>query len=47
MDKLKQSIILRGICQAIQSMNMPDFQSLKNLFDVVGFNITITPKSKE
>jgi len=38
-DKIKESITLRGICEALQAMHMPSFDNLKEILEKFGYTI--------
>lgn len=40
-EKVKESIIIRGVCSAVQAMSMPTIYNLQQLLQQAGFNITI------
>jgi len=39
MEKIKESILIRGICSAIQSMSLPTLDNLIDLLKKVGINL--------
>lgn len=39
MNKIKESIIVRGIAASLQAMNMPTFQNLKDLILNAGLKL--------
>lgn len=45
MDKVKESVIVRGICAAIQAMQMPSFQNLIDYLKRYGYSVTKEDKS--
>lgn len=38
-DRIKESITLRGICAAIQSMAMPSFENLRQFLLKYGYSL--------
>lgn len=44
MDKQKESVEVRGICAAIQSMTYPGFEELRKLLRKVGYDLIKLPK---
>jgi hypothetical protein len=40
-NKIRESLILRGLCSAIQQMNLPTFQNLIDLMKQVGYKVNI------
>lgn len=38
-DKIKEAVTLRGICESIQKMAMPGFKNLADLLDLYGWKL--------
>ena len=46
MDKQRESVEVRGICAAIQSMAYPDFAALRKLLRQIGYDLIKLPDKK-
>lgn len=44
--KVKESIIVRGVCASIQNMSMPTFKNIEELFEKAGFKIVMQEIAK-
>lgn len=46
-EKVKQSILIRGVCSALQAMNFPNIDNLIELFNKVGIRLTVKNKDDQ